>query len=271
MSNHHPTISTGVPVGPARDLEGKAVLVTGASSGIGKAIALHLGSAGGSIAVNYHAHPEAAQAVVDEITASGARAVAVQADISNANDVTAMVNEVVEQLGALDVLVNNAGMEMRQPLLEVTAEEWDHVLAVNLRGAFLCLQAAARVMAERGGGSIVNISSVHEELAFPGFAPYAASKGGLMMLMRTAALELAEHGIRVNNIAPGAIATPINQDEWADPAKLQALESIIPLRRVGKPEEVADAVLFLASDRASYVTASTYFVDGGLTRFAQGL
>jgi glucose 1-dehydrogenase len=253
------------------DLAGRVVLVTGASSGIGREIAVRLGAAGGAIAVNYHSHPEQAQAVVDEIAGAGGRAMAVRADVANADDVGRMVDAVRDDLGGLDVLVNNAGMEMRKPILDVTAEEWDRVLGVNLRGAFLCLQAAARVMAARGGGSIVNISSVHEQLAFPGFAPYAASKGGLQMLMRTAALELAEHGIRVNNVAPGAIATPINQDEWSDPAKLQALQAIIPLRRVGAPAEVAEAVLFLASDRSSYVTASTYFVDGGLARFAQGI
>lgn len=266
MSNHQEGTAPA-----SAELAGKVALVTGASSGIGREIALRLGAAGGAIAVNYHSHPEEAQAVVDEITAAGGRALAVRADVANADDVSRMMDAVVGELGGLDVLVNNAGMEMRRPLLEVKAEDWDRVLAVNLRGAFLCLQAAARVMAARGGGSIVNISSVHEELAFPGFAPYAASKGGLQMLMRTAALELAEHGIRVNNVAPGAIATPINQDEWSDPAKLQALQAIIPLRRVGKPAEVAEVVLFLASDRSSYVTASTYFVDGGLARFAQGL
>lgn len=266
MSNHQETTPS-----PAAELAGKVALVTGASSGIGREIALRLGAAGAAIAVNYHSHPEQAQAVVDEITGAGGRAMAVQADVGNADDVSRMVDAVVGELGGLDVLVNNAGMEMRRPILDVKAEEWDRVLGVNLRGAFLCLQAAARVMAGRGGGSIVNISSVHEELAFPGFAPYAASKGGLQMLMRTAALELAEHGIRVNNVAPGAIATPINEDEWSDPAKLKALQAIIPLRRVGKPAEVAEAVLFLASDRSSYVTASTYFVDGGLARFAQGL
>jgi glucose 1-dehydrogenase len=253
------------------ELAGRVVLVTGASSGIGREIALRLGAAGGAIAVNYHSHPEQAQAVVDEIARARGRAMAVRADVANADEVGRMVDAVTDELGGLDVLVNNAGMEMRKPILDVKAEEWDRVLGVNLRGAFLCLQAAARVMAARGGGSIVNISSVHEQLAFPGFAPYAASKGGLQMLMRTAALELAEHGIRVNNVAPGAIATPINQDEWSDPAKLRSLQAIIPLRRVGTPAEVAEAVLFLASDRASYVTASTYFVDGGLARFAQGL
>jgi len=170
------------------------------------------------------------------------------------------------------VLVNNAGIERESPFLELDEETWDQILAVDLKGAFLCAQAAARVMrdAERGG-SIVNISSIHEDLPFPGFTPYCAAKGGLRMLMRNIAVELAPFRIRVNNVAPGAIATPINEPTMADPKKRAKLESIIPLGRVGSPQEVAEVALFLASDASSYITGSTYYVDGGMIRYAEPL
>jgi glucose 1-dehydrogenase len=192
-------------------------------------------------------------------------------DVSDAASVESLVAQIVEGFGRLDVLVNNAGIEKSQPLLEVDEASWDRTLAVDLKGPFLCLQAAARRMKEGGGGSIVNISSVHEDFPFPSYTPYAAAKGGLRMLMRNAAVELAQFGIRVNNIAPGAIATPINAAALADPAKVKRLKEIVPLMRMGKPEEVAEVALFLASDRSSYVTGSTYYVDGGMIRHAEPL
>jgi glucose 1-dehydrogenase len=169
------------------------------------------------------------------------------------------------------VLVNNAGIEKSQPLLEIDEASWDHTLAVDLKAPFFCLQAAARRMKESGGGSIVNISSIHEDVPFPSYAPYAAAKGGLRMLTRNAALVLAPLGIRVNNIAPGAVATPINVATLEDPAKVQRLKEVVPLQRIGQPAEVAEVALFLASERSSYVTGSTYFVDGGLVRHAEAL
>jgi glucose 1-dehydrogenase len=180
-----------------------------------------------------------------------------------------MVDATLAQLGRLDILVNNAGVESPAPLLEIEEADWDRMLNINLKGPFLCMQACGRAMKATGGGSIVNVSSIHEDYPFPGFAPYCASKGGLRMLMRNAAIELAEFGIRVNNVAPGAIATPINTATLNDPAKLKIIQTVVPLGRMGKPEEVAQVALFLASDRSSYVTGSTYYVDGGMVRYAQ--
>jgi glucose 1-dehydrogenase len=253
------------------ELQGKVALVTGAGTGIGREIARRFAAEGAAVVVNYRSSSEAAEGLVTEIGADGGRALAVRADVASATDVAAMVDRTVSAFGRLDVLVNNAGMEKPAGVLEVREADWDQVLGVNLKGAFLCLQACGRVMRDHGGGSIVNISSVHEDLPFPGFAPYAASKGGLRMLMRNAAIELAPHGIRINNVAPGAVATPINNRELHDPEKMRALDATVPLGRIGQPGEVAEVALFLASDRASYVTGSTYYVDGGLVRFSRSL
>jgi glucose 1-dehydrogenase len=255
----------------SRELVGKVALVTGAGSGIGYAIAERFGREGATVAINYLGHSEDAQALAHELENAGTKAVALEADVSDADAVESLVAQIVERFDRLDVLVNNAGIEKSQPLLEVDEGSWDRTLAVDLKGPFLCLQAAARRMKGAGGGSIVNISSVHEDLPFPGYAPYAVAKGGLRMLMRNAAVELAQFGIRVNNIAPGAIATPINAATLADPAKVERLQKIVPLMRLGNPEEVADVALFLASERSSYVTGSTYYVDGGLIRHAEPL
>jgi glucose 1-dehydrogenase len=255
----------------SRDLDGKVALVTGAGSGIGYAIAERFAREGAAVAINYLGHGEEAEALARDLGAAGAKAVALVGDVSDAASVESLVAQIVEGFGRLDVLVNNAGIEKSQPLLEVDEASWDRTLAVDLKGPFLCLQAAARRMKEGGGGSIVNISSVHEDFPFPSYTPYAAAKGGLRMLMRNAAVELAQFGIRVNNIAPGAIATPINAAALADPAKVKRLKEIVPLMRMGKPEEVAEVALFLASDRSSYVTGSTYYVDGGMIRHAEPL
>jgi glucose 1-dehydrogenase len=254
---------------PTMDLQGKTAIVTGAGSGIGKAIAQALADAGAAVCINYHgAYAEEAQAHA----AGMPRAIAVDANVADGNDVDAMVRRTVDELGGLHVLVNNAGIEHASPILEIELADWDRVLAVNLRGAFACLRAAGRVMRDSGqGGSIVNISSIHEDVAFPGFASYCTSKGGLRMLMRDAAVELAPHGIRVNNIAPGAIETPINTTTLHDNRKMAELERIIPAGRLGSPEDVARVAVFLASDAASYVTGATYYVDGGMSRFAESL
>ena len=250
------------------DLESKVAIVTGAGSGIGHAIAERLGAAGAAVCVSYLGYEEQARALAERLP----RAIAIRADVTSAADVCAMVERARQELGRVDVLVNNAGIQKEVPFLDLDERTWDAIIGVNLKGSFLCAQAAARVMRDAGrGGSIVNISSIHEDYPFPGFTPYCASKGGLRMLMRNLAVELAPYGIRVNNVAPGAIATPINQAALARPEKLQTLHGIIPLGRMGQPAEVAEVALFLASDASSYVTGSTYYVDGGMVRYRQPL
>jgi glucose 1-dehydrogenase len=250
------------------NLSGKVAIVTGAGSGIGYAIAERLGTAGAAVCVNYLGYEDDAKA----LAATLPKAIAVPADVSKAGDVQAMVEQTVTELGGLDILVNNAGIEKEVPFLDLDEETWDKIMAVNLKGSFLCAQLGARAMRDLGkGGSIVNISSIHEDYAFPGFTPYCASKGGVRMMMRNLSLELAPYKIRVNNVAPGAIATAINKKTLADPQKVATVQRIVPLGRMGEPDEVAQVVLFLASDAASYVTGSTYYVDGGMVRYAQPL
>ncbi len=247
-------------------LDGKVALVTGASSGIGKAIAIDMARSGAAVVVNYSSSPDGANEVVEAIGNEHGKAIAVKADVSSPGDVSSMVAQAVSKFGGVDVLVNNAGIEMQRPFLDVRVEDWDRVIAVNLRGPFLCTQAAAREMVKRGKGTVINISSVHEDLPFPGYAAYCAAKGGLRMLCRDLALELAKYRINVVNVAPGAIKTPINQKTLDDPEKKSALQHEIPLGRVGEPEEVAKLVTYLASDQASYITGTTIVIDGGLMR-----
>jgi glucose 1-dehydrogenase len=250
------------------DLSGKVAIVTGAGSGIGYAIAERFSGAGASVCIGYLGYEDDAKALAQRLP----KAIAFKADVSKAADAQAMVDATIKELGSLDVLVNNAGVEKPMPFLDVDEATWDLMLNVDLKGAFLCAQAGARAMRDSGrGGSIVNISSVHEDVPFPGYTPYCAAKGGLRMMMRNAALELAAYRIRVNNVAPGAIATPINAKTLNDPQKVATLQQIIPLQRMGKPEEVAEVALFLASDASSYVTGSTYYVDGGMVRYSQPL
>ncbi|MFZ1879366.1 MAG: glucose 1-dehydrogenase [Gaiellaceae bacterium] len=252
------------------ELEGKVAIVTGAGSGIGFAIAELFAANGAAVTINFLGHGDDATKLAETIEANGGKAAAIEADVSKREAVESLVATTIEKFGRLDVLVNNAGIEKAQPLLEVDEASWERTLAVDLKGPFLCLQAAARRM-QKTGGSIVNISSIHEDFPFPGFTPYAVAKGGLRMLMRNASLELAPYGIRVNNVAPGAIATPINAATLADPVKLKRLQELVPLQRMGNAEEVAQVALFLASDRASYVTGSTYYVDGGIVQHAEAL
>jgi glucose 1-dehydrogenase len=246
------------------DLTGRIALVTGAGSGIGHAVARRLAAAGAVVAVNDLHHHDQARELASRLPG----AIALRADVSDRAQVEAMVERVAGDLGGLDVLVNNAGVGNRASLLELEEPDWDRVLAVNLKGPFLCSQAAARIMVQRGGGAIVNVSSVHEDLPLPDAIAYCASKGGLRMLMRTMALELGPAGVRVNNVAPGATATPLNAELLTDPERMRLLESVVPLGRIARPEEVAEVVCFLGSDAAAYVTGATYYVDGGMVRHA---
>lgn len=251
-------------------LSGKIALVTGSSKGIGRAIAERFAREGADVVINYNSDPAGAQEAAVNARTEGVRAVAIQADLGTVAGVRSLVAQAIAQMGRLDILVNNAGVEKHAPFWEVTESDYDKVLNVNLKGVFFTTQAMVEHLRRDGrGGRIVNISSVHEELPFPNFAAYCASKGGLKMLTRNLAVELGPLGITINSIAPGAIATPINTALLNNPAKLQSLTNQIPLGRLGKPEDVAGLAVFLASDEAAYVTGSTYVVDGGLTWFYQ--
>jgi glucose 1-dehydrogenase len=247
-------------------LTDKVALVTGSSRGIGRAIAVRLARDGADIVLHYNRSVDEARAVVAEVEALGRKTHLVQANLAYVEDVRRLFAEGLSHFGHVDLLVNNAGLEIRAPFRDVTEAEYDQVLAVNLKAVFFASQAAVRHLLDSGrAGKIINISSIHEELPFPQFASYAASKGGVRMLTRTLAVELAGTGITVNAIAPGAIATPINRDLLQDPARVDALLRQIPLRRLGRPEDVAGIVSMLASPDADYVTGATWFVDGGLT------
>lgn len=251
-------------------LAGKVALVTGASQGIGRGIAERFAKEGADVVVNYRSGPGMAAEVVATARAAGVRAEAIQADVSSVDAVTRLVDEAVARMGRVDVLVNNAGVETHAPFWDVSEADYDKVLGVNLKGAFFATQAVVRHLKASGrGGRVVNISSVHEELPFPNFTAYCASKGGLRMLTRNLAVELGPLGITINNVAPGAIVTPINRTLLADPVKLRSLTDQIPLARLGTTDDVAGVAAFLASDEAAYVTGSTYVVDGGLTWFYQ--
>ena len=247
-------------------LHNKVAVITGASLGIGSAIALAFAKEGAAVAVDYRSHPDEAKELVDQVKGSGGRAIWVHADVSSPEDVKNLIQKAVEEFGRLDVMINNAGMEEKMPFLETPLDVWNKTIAVNLTGAWLGCQEAAKQMVSQGGsGRILNISSVHEDLPMPTNSPYCATKGGLRMLMRTIAVELAPH-ITVNNIAPGAVDTPMDTPLEEDANKMQQLLSEIPLRRMGKPEEVAALAVYLASDDAAYVTGSTFVIDGGMMR-----
>jgi len=256
-------------------LEGKNVLVTGGSSGIGQSIAVRFAAFGANVAINYLRAPEEAKdteeqvhACIHQVRREGVRDVLVGGDVSSEEDAVRMVAEAAEGLGGLDVLVNNAGIQISRPSEELSAEDFDRVLAVNLRGSFLCArEAIRRYLGAQQAGSIVNVSSVHQLIPKPGYLGYAASKGGMQNLTRTLALEYASRGIRVNGIGPGATVTPINRAWIEDPEKRAQVEEHIPMRRAGEATEMAGVTCFLASDLAAYVTGQTIFVDGGLTLF----
>jgi glucose 1-dehydrogenase len=246
-------------------LEGKSIAITGGDQGIGRAIAERLATDGADIAICYRSNQSGAQEVVAGITRLGRRAAAIQCDVGKVEDGQRFIAGAVSQLGKLDILVNNAGLERRADFWDVTESDFDAVLNVNLKGLFFLTQAFVRHrMDAKSGGKVINISSVHEELPFPHFASYCASKGGVKMLTRNLSIELAPLGITINSIAPGAIETPINKNLLNDPAKLNALLQNIPLKRLGQPSDVASLASCLASDECSYVTGTTLFVDGGL-------
>jgi glucose 1-dehydrogenase len=248
-------------------LEGKVAVVTGSGSGIGQAIAERLAQEGADCVIDYRDHVEEADGTRSKIEVAGGKAVIVQADVSVLSDCTNLIESAWKQLGSCDILVNNAGIEKAADFVDVTEADYDAVLDVNLKGAFFLTQAFVRRLRDaKKPGRVINISSVHEDMVFPHFSTYCASKGAMRMLMRDLAVELGPLGITVNNIAPGAIDTPINKSLLADKPKLDALLANIPLGRLGKPEEVAGVAAFLASDDGSYVTGSTYFLDGGLIR-----
>jgi glucose 1-dehydrogenase len=245
-------------------LGGKVAIITGGSRGIGRAIALALAREGAGVVVNYVAAAASAAEVVAAIRAAGGQAVEVQGDVGDLSHHGRILAAAVERFGRLDILVNNAGMARRQPFLEATAEAWDEVTGVNLKGVYFLSQAAARVMAAQRSGKIVNISSVHDRLPMPANSIYCIAKAGMVMLTKSLALELADHGIQVNCVSPGAIATDENKDRLDDPVFLAKILEKIPSRRIGTVEDVTGAVVLLASSEADYVTGATLYVDGGM-------
>ena len=254
------------------NLQGKVAVITGAGTGIGQGIALAMAKAGASIVVDYVGNASVSEDTIQQAQKMNVKAIGVDADISKAEDVNSLIQKTVAAFGKLDVFVNNAGIEKKIAFVDYPLEEWQKIMAVNLTGPFLCAQAAAKQMITQGnGGRIINISSVHEDLPMPTNAPYCASKGGLRMLMRTIAVELAPHKITVNNIGPGAIYTPIDKDVETNQKLNDAILAEIPLGRWGQPEEVGNLAVYLASDLASYLTGSTHFIDGGMIRNAGSL
>jgi glucose 1-dehydrogenase len=248
-------------------LQGKVAVVTGAGTGIGQAIAVAFAQSGAAVVIDYVGKASVAEDTISKINAIGGKVLGVEADISLPEDVSVLVQKTVAAFGKLDIFVNNAGIEKKIAFVDYPLEEWQKIMAVNLTGPFLCSQAAAKQMIVQGvGGRIINISSVHEDLPMPTNAPYCATKGGLRMLMRTIAVELAPHQITVNNIGPGAIYTPIDKDVETDAKLNDQILAEIPLGRWGRPEEVAQLAVYLASDDAAYVTGSTHFIDGGMLR-----
>jgi glucose 1-dehydrogenase len=258
-----------------KKLNNQVALVTGANSGIGEGVALALGEAGAQVIVNYTVKPETAQAVVDKIKAGGGQAVAIQADVTNEAQVQAMFKKAIVEYGTIDILVNNAGIQRDAKFTDMTIDQWNQVMNVNLTGQFLCAREAIREFISRGvvpsrsvaAGKIICMSSVHEIIPWAGHVNYAASKGAIRMFMQSLAQEFGDRKIRVNSICPGAIQTPINTDAWSTPQALASLMTLIPYNRIGVPSDIGKLAVFLASDDSDYITGASIFIDGGMTVF----
>ncbi|WP_413668111.1 SDR family oxidoreductase [Mucilaginibacter sp. Mucisp86] len=256
-------------------LKGQAALITGADSGIGKGVALAMAEAGAKLLINYAHNKAAADDVVSQIKSSGGEAFAFQADVSHEDEVKAMFAEIFKQYGTVDILVNNAGLQKDSKFVDMTIDDWNKVISINLTGQFLCAREAAKEFIKRGvvedkskaAGKIICMSSVHEVIPWAGHVNYAASKGGIMMFMKSIAQELAPHKIRVNGIGPGAIQTPINKDAWDTPEALDKLLTLIPYNRIGQPADIGKLAVWLASDESDYITGVTIFADGGMTLY----
>ncbi len=256
-------------------LRGQKALVTGANSGIGLGVALALGQAGADVVVNYVSSDDAAQQVVEDIKQSGVQAYAHKADVSKEDQVQAMFQRMFQEFGTIDILINNAGLQRDAPFEQMTFEQWNTVISINLTGQFLCAREAVREFKRRGvvpevscaAGKIICISSVHEVIPWAGHVNYAASKGGIMLMMKSIAQEVAPYRIRVNSIAPGAIRTPINASAWNTPEAYNALMTLVPYKRIGETEDIGHAAVWLASDAADYVTGTSLYIDGGMTLY----
>ena len=260
-----------------RPLQGQKAIVTGANSGIGRAIAIALGGAGADVVVNYRDGEDAAMEVVRTISQSGSRALAHRADVSREAEVKELFQRAIEHFGTVDILVNNAGLQRDAAFEDLTLEQWNTVIGVNLTGQFLCAREAVREFKRRGvvesvskaAGKIICISSVHEVIPWAGHVNYAASKGGVMLMMKSLAQEVAPQRIRVNSISPGAIRTPINTAAWSTPEAYAALMRLIPYKRIGEPDDIGKAAIFLASDESDYITGTSMYVDGGMTLYPE--
>ncbi|MPR36490.1 SDR family oxidoreductase [Salmonirosea aquatica] len=264
----------------AQDFKGQVVIVTGSSSGIGQACAVHFGSLGAHVVVNYHSSEDEANETLQQIIAKGGDGIVVQADVSKEEDVLFLFEQTISKFGRLDVLVSNAGLQVDAPFLDMSLKQWQKVIDVNLTGQFICTREAARQFVKQAQsnpketatqsiGKIVMMSSVHDIIPWAGHVNYASSKGGIMMLMRSISQELAPYKIRINSVSPGAIRTTINKAVWSDEAKMEELMHLIPYRRIGTPEDVAKAVAWLASDDSDYVNGETLYIDGGMTLYPE--
>ncbi len=260
---------------PTKPLQGQKALVTGANSGIGEAIARHLAAAGASVAVNYVVNPEGAQLIVDDIASHGGIAIKTKANVASESEVVAMFQETISAFGTLDIVVNNAGLQRDAPLTEMTMDQWNTVIGVNLTGQFLCAREAVKEFMRRGPnpevsaalGKIIHVSSVHEVIPWATHVNYAASKGGVNMLMKSIAQEVGKHKIRVNSISPGAIRTPINTAAWSTAEALSKLLDLIPYDRIGESDDIGKAAVWLSSDASDYITGTALYVDGGMTLY----
>ena len=272
-TNYPPAVMPACQV--PKSLKGQKALVTGASSGIGKAVAIALGQAGADVVVNYVGGDAAASQVATAISGSGVRTLPIQADVSQESQVKAMFTQMYKEFGTIDILVSNAGLQRDAPLEEMTLAEWNTVIGVNLTGQFLCAREAVREFKHKGvvkdvsvsAGKIICMSSVHETIPWAGHVNYAASKGGVMLMMKSIAQEVAPYRIRVNSICPGAIRTPINTSAWSTPEAYEALMTLVPYKRIGEPDDIGRVAVFLASDQADYINGASIFVDGGMTLY----